>query len=190
MFLQLLDCLEKCEEIQLEKQQSQKWRIQIKLILHHKRLLYVFCYIQIETYSKHFNYPRKTVICLEAKFMKIIGHEYNRQHTEILKYLTQIMSHFVLEILNMGHMKIRDDTRIKTDIKYGNTLRILAKYHKRYFKTPKILMNEDSRNISFDRKRELEVLMGVIKRAEIHEEPMPPLKAASNYEDDVKEILN
>ncbi|TBU00643.1 hypothetical protein CWI39_1619p0010 [Hamiltosporidium magnivora] len=60
---------------------------------------------------------------------------------------------------------------------------------------------EDSRNISFDRKRELEsgpnaeeiwvrVLMGVIKRAEIHEEPMPPLKAASNYEDDVKEILN
>ncbi|TBU10400.1 hypothetical protein CWI38_1790p0020 [Hamiltosporidium tvaerminnensis] len=129
--------------------------------------------------------------------MKIIGHEYNRQHTEILKYLTQIMSHFVLEILNMGHMKIRDDTRIKTDIKYGNTLRILAKYHKRYFKTPKILMNTVE-IISFDRRRELEsgpnaeeiwvkVLMGVIKRAEIHEEPMPPLKAASNYEDDVKE---
>ncbi|TBT99721.1 hypothetical protein CWI37_1240p0010 [Hamiltosporidium tvaerminnensis] len=85
----------------------------------------------------------------------------------------------------MGHMKIRDDTRIKTDafINTKNT-------HECRGIHSISSTQEDSRNISFDRKRELEVLMGVIKRAEIHEEPMPPLKAASNYEDDVKEILN
>ncbi|KAK1350270.1 hypothetical protein LUQ84_000508 [Hamiltosporidium tvaerminnensis] len=85
---------------------------------------------------------------------------------------------------------------------------IVTKYHKLHLKRLEIPMNVEAyiqsivikmtvETISFDRRRGLEsglnaeeswerASMGVIMRAEMHEEPTPPLKQASRGEDGVK----
>ncbi|TBT97277.1 hypothetical protein CWI37_2375p0010, partial [Hamiltosporidium tvaerminnensis] len=85
---------------------------------------------------------------------------------------------------------------------------IVTKYHKSHLKRLEIPMNVEAyiqsivlkktvETISFDRRRGLDsglnaeeswekVSIGVIMRAEMHEEPIPPLKEAKREEDGVK----
>ncbi|TBU03299.1 hypothetical protein CWI37_0318p0040 [Hamiltosporidium tvaerminnensis] len=75
---------------------------------------------------------------------------------------------------------------------------IVTKYHKSHLKRLKIHMNVEAyktvETISFDRRRGLDsglnaeeswerASMGVIMRAEMHEEPTPPLKEEKREED-------
>ncbi|TBU20059.1 hypothetical protein CWI38_0139p0020 [Hamiltosporidium tvaerminnensis] len=64
---------------------------------------------------------------------------------------------------------------------------IVTKYHKSHLKRLEIPMNVEAyiqsivlnktvETISFDRHRGLDASLGVIMRAEMHEEPTPPLK--------------
>ncbi|TBU20959.1 hypothetical protein CWI38_0007p0100 [Hamiltosporidium tvaerminnensis] len=74
---------------------------------------------------------------------------------------------------------------------------IVTKYHKSHLKRLEIPMNKKVETISFDRRRGLEsglnaeeswerASMGVIMRAEMHEEPTAPLKEEKREEDGVK----
>ncbi|TBU04116.1 hypothetical protein CWI37_0181p0010, partial [Hamiltosporidium tvaerminnensis] len=74
---------------------------------------------------------------------------------------------------------------------------IVTKYHKTYVKRLQIPMNVEAyiqsivlkktvETISFDRRRGLEASLSVILGAEIHKQPIPPLKQVDNEEDDVK----
>ncbi|TBU05685.1 hypothetical protein CWI39_0641p0010 [Hamiltosporidium magnivora] len=89
---------------------------------------------------------------------------------------------------------------------------IVTKYHKLHLKRLEIPMNIEAyiqsivikmtvETISFDRRRGLEsglnaeeswerASMGVIMRAEMHEEPTPPLKQASRGEDGEEPPIN
>ncbi|TBU07360.1 hypothetical protein CWI36_0286p0010, partial [Hamiltosporidium magnivora] len=71
---------------------------------------------------------------------------------------------------------------------------IVTKYHKSHLRRLEIPMNVEAyiqsivlkktvETISFDRRRGLEASMGVIMRAERHEEPTSPLKLAKREED-------
>ncbi|TBT98324.1 hypothetical protein CWI36_2438p0010 [Hamiltosporidium magnivora] len=74
---------------------------------------------------------------------------------------------------------------------------IVTKYYKTYVKRLQIPMNVEAyiqfivlkktvETISFDRLRGLEASLSVILRAEMHKQPIPPLKQVENEEDDVK----
>ncbi|TBU00993.1 hypothetical protein CWI37_0837p0010 [Hamiltosporidium tvaerminnensis] len=74
---------------------------------------------------------------------------------------------------------------------------IVTKYHKSHLKRLEIPMNVEAyiqsivlkktvETISFDRRRGLEASMGVIMRAEMHEESTPPLKEEKREEDAAK----
>ncbi|TBT99547.1 hypothetical protein CWI36_1937p0010, partial [Hamiltosporidium magnivora] len=74
---------------------------------------------------------------------------------------------------------------------------IVTKYHKMYVKRLEVPMNVEAyiqsivlkktvETISFDRRRGLEASIGVIMRAEMHEEPTPPLKEEKREEDGAK----
>ncbi|TBU12161.1 hypothetical protein CWI38_0873p0020 [Hamiltosporidium tvaerminnensis] len=116
---------------------SYRWLKKGNIRLHDET---VFCYIQdrnvfwgADGLCQRCNKSGKAVDHIATRCEKMLGHDYNRRHTEVarclhilllnrykFKSLKRIGSHSVQEILDNEYAEIRVDTRIKTAIKIRN----------------------------------------------------------------------